>query len=236
MSNFVADPKTGLPIGPVVEAKGAIYPTRNTLEGRHVRLELLDPARHGKALYEISHARLADELWLYMPTGPFESLDTHLAHMEQFAKQPGYLTYVICDAVTGAIQGQASYMRIDVENRSIEVGYILFSPDLQRTPAATESMYLMARHAFEDLNFRRYEWKCNDLNQPSKRAALRLGFSYEGLFRQAAIVKGRNRDTAWYSMLDGEWSHRKAGFERWLSPKNFSDGVQKLTLEQCRQS
>jgi RimJ/RimL family protein N-acetyltransferase len=126
-------------------------------------------------------------------------------------------------------------MRIDVPNRVVEVGNVLFTPALQATTAATEAMYLMARHAFEDLGYRRYEWKCNDLNAPSKRAAVRLGFTYEGLFRQHMVVKGRNRDTAWYSMLDGEWPAIKAGFERWLDPVNFDgEGRQRRTLEECR--
>jgi RimJ/RimL family protein N-acetyltransferase len=129
--------------------------------------------------------------------------------------------------------GYASYMRIEPAHRCIEVGSILYTPELQRTPGATEAMYLMARHVFEDLGYRRYEWKCNALNQPSRRAALRLGFTFEGVFRQHLIIKGRNRDTAWYSMLDSEWPQRKANFERWLSPANFDGGGnQKESLAQ----
>jgi RimJ/RimL family protein N-acetyltransferase len=117
--------------------------------------------------------------------------------------------------------GYASYLRIEPSHRVIEVGNILYTPRLQRTRGATEAMFLMARHAFEDLRYRRYEWKCNALNEPSRRAALRLGFRFEGIFRQHMLIKGRNRDTAWYAMLDGEWPERKAAFEQWLSPENF---------------
>jgi RimJ/RimL family protein N-acetyltransferase len=122
-------------------------------------------------------------------------------------------------------------MRIEPAHRVIEVGGILFTPRLQRTVGATEAMYLMARHVFEDLGYRRYEWKCNALNAPSRRAALRLGFTFEGVFRQHMIVKGRNRDTAWFSMLDSEWPQRKAAFERWLDPSNFNaEGRQQVSL------
>jgi RimJ/RimL family protein N-acetyltransferase len=132
---------------------------------------------------------------------------------------------------TGIPVGQASYLRIEPRHRVIEVGNIIFTPALQRSSGATEAMYLMARHAFEDLGYRRYEWKCNALNQPSRRAALRLGFHFEGVFRQHMIIKGRNRDTAWFSMMDSEWPLRRANFERWLAPSNFdSDGGQLLSL------
>jgi RimJ/RimL family protein N-acetyltransferase len=133
--------------------------------------------------------------------------------------------------------GYASYLRIEPAHRCIEVGSILFTPLLQRTPGATEAMYLMARHVFENLGYRRYEWKCNALNEPSRRAALRLGFTFEGIFRQHMIIKGRNRDTAWYSMLDSEWPARKASFEQWLAPDNFdSHGRQKQSLSGMNQT
>jgi RimJ/RimL family protein N-acetyltransferase len=141
------------------------------------------------------------------------------------------LSTAIIHRVSQRAAGRASYLRIDPKHRSIEVDGLLYSPALQRTREATEAMYLMARHAFDDLGYRRYEWKCNALNEPSRRAALRLGFTFEGIFRQHQIVKGRNRDTAWFSMLDKEWPQRKRAFERWLDPSNFSDdGVQKQRL------
>ena len=231
----VIDSETGLPIGIKVDASPATMPTKAVLAGRIVRLEPLDIDRHASALHAVSHQRNADALWLYMPNGPFSSLAAHIEHLSEFSSNPLNLAYVILDAASGNVLGQACYLRTDPANRTIEVGYILYSPDLQRSAAATEAMYLMARHVFDDLGFRRYEWKCNDLNAPSKAAALRLGFSYEGLFRQAVIVKGRNRDTAWYSMLDGEWPLRKAAFEAWLDPANFNtDGLQRKRLQDFR--
>ena len=140
--------------------------------------------------------------------------------------------FAILDSVSGRAVGYASYMRIEAVHRVIEVGSILYTPRLQRTALATEAMYLMARHVFEDLGYRRYEWKCNALNQPSRRAALRLGFVFEGIFRQHMIIKGRNRDTAWYAMTDRDWPGIKAAFEAWLDPANFdSSGRQKQKLD-----
>ncbi len=154
-------------------------------------------------------------------------------HLQRIAASEDPLFFAILenDSASKSAVGYASYMRIEPVHRVIEVGSILYTPRLQQTPLATEAMYLMARHVFEDLGYRRYEWKCNALNQPSRRAALRLGFSFEGIFRQHMIVKERNRDTAWFSMLDSEWPTRKANFERWLDPSNFSeDGRQKVAL------
>ena len=231
MSNVVIDLSTGLPIGPDVDAKPAKRPGTSVLDGRFVRLEPLDIDRHAAGLHAISHGPEAAALWLYMPTGPFADLAAHRAQLKTLCDNPDFAAYILADPATGAVLGQACYMRIDLANRVIEVGYILYGPDAQRSAATTEAMYLMARHVFEDLGYRRYEWKCNALNAPSKRAALRLGFTYEGLFRQAVIVKGRNRDTAWYSMLDAEWPARKAMFEGWLDPANFdADGRQIRSL------
>src|SRR5262249_47942743 len=133
------------------------------------------------------------------------------------------LFFGIVDGATGCAAGYASYMRIEPAHRAIEVGGILYTPALQRTRGATEAMYLMARHAFEDLGYRRYEWKCDSQNEPSRRSALRLGFTFEGIFRQHMIVRGRNRDTAWYSIIDNEWPSRKQAFQRWLDPGNFDE-------------
>ncbi len=152
-------------------------------------------------------------------------------HLQKAAVSEDPMFFAILDRASGAAVGYAAYMRIEPVHRVIEVGSILYTPQLQRTPLATEAMYLMARHVFEDLGYRRYEWKCNALNAPSRRAALRFGFTFEGIFRQHMIVKGRNRDTAWFSMLDSEWPARKANFERWLDPSNFGpDGRQKVSL------
>ena len=191
----------------------------------------LDARLHGDALWEATRGEQNDTLWQYLAEGPFrdrEDFDKTLAGM---AASEDPLFFAIIDRVSELAAGRASYLRIDPKHGSIEVGSILYSPALQRTCGATEVMYLMARHAFEDLGYRRYEWKCNALNEPSRRAALRLGFTFEGVFRQHQIVKGRNRDTAWFSMLDGEWPRRKEAFERWLDPENFSaTGEQKRKL------
>ena len=233
-SSAVIDPNTGLPIGPEVDVTPARRRGTEILEGQFVRLEPLDIDRHGAGLHAISHGADANTLWLYMPTGPFADLEAHRTHLATLRDNPDFEAYILLEPETGAVLGQACYMRIDPSNRAIEVGYILYGPKAQRSAATTEAMYLMARHVFEDLGYRRYEWKCNDLNAPSKRAALRLGFSYEGLFRQAVIVKGRNRDTAWYSMLDSEWPARKVMFETWLDASNFdASGHQKRSLSEC---
>jgi RimJ/RimL family protein N-acetyltransferase len=206
-------------------------PGRVVLEGRYVALAPLDARLHGGALWEATRGEQNDALWQYLAEVPFrhrEDFDKTLAGM---AASEDPLFFAIIDRVSELAAGRASYLRIDPKHGSIEVGSILYSPRLQRTRGATEAMYLMARHAFEDLGYRRYEWKCNALNEPSRRAALRLGFTFEGIFRQHQIVKGRNRDTAWFSMLDGEWPRRKEAFERWLDPENFSaTGEQKRRL------
>jgi RimJ/RimL family protein N-acetyltransferase len=166
-----------------------------------------------------------------MGDGPFASREAYKAAFEKKEKSIDPLFWAIVNNATGLPVGQASYLRIEPAHRNIEVGNIIFTPALQRSCGATEAMYLRARYAFNDLGYRRYEWKCNALNQPSRRAALRLGFTFEGVFRQHMIVKGRNRDTAWFSMLDSEWPLRQANFERWLAPSNFDvAGRQRLSL------
>lgn len=201
------------------------------LEGRHVVLVPLDPAAHADALYERSHGAEADDLWRYLFPSPFPDRDAFRAYLERSAAGEDPFFLAILDRATGEAVGHATYMRIEPVHRVIEVGNILYTPALQRRLGGTEAMMLMARHAFQDLGYRRYEWKCNALNAPSRRAALRYGFSFEGLFRQHMIVKGRNRDTAWYAMLDGEWPARRRAFDRWLAPENFSaDGHQRLAL------
>jgi RimJ/RimL family protein N-acetyltransferase len=224
-----------LPVGALVAPRLARRPEPVAIEGRHVRLVPLDPASHADALFAATSGAPNEDVWAYLADGPYASRDELEAALERKATGTDAVFLAIVAARTGEARGYASYMRIDVPNRVVEVGNVLFTPELQGTTAATEAMYLMARHAFEDLGYRRYEWKCNDLNAPSKRAAVRLGFTYEGLFRQHMVVKGRNRDTAWYSMLDGEWPTVKAGFERWLDPGNFDgEGRQRRTLEECR--
>jgi RimJ/RimL family protein N-acetyltransferase len=199
--------------------------------GAYVTVLPLDPVRHGDALWQSSGGAEHQELWRYLQSGPFAKRDAFDAYLHAKAASEDPMYFALVDCGTGRAAGHAAYMRIEPGQRVIEVGAILFTPALQKTRAATEAMYLMARHAFEELGYRRYEWKCNVLNDASQSAARRLGFSFEGVFRQHMIVKGRSRDTAWFSMLDREWPERKREFERWLAPENFDEtGRQKTRL------
>ena len=222
------------PIGPLVDAHAAKRPERVTLKGRWITLAPLDPDKHAEALYEGSNGDPAREaLWTYLFNGPFANFKEFAADVEVKAKAADPHYFAIVDNSSGRAVGYESLMRIDPPNRVIEVGGILYTPAIQRTAGATEAQYLLAAYVFEDLGYRRYEWKCNALNAPSRRAAERFGFSFEGIFRQHMIVKGRNRDTAWFAMLDSEWPARKAAFERWLEPGNFNEeGRQKLRLSE----
>lgn len=225
----VPHPDHGLPVGVEVDATPAQRPGPVTLEGRYGRVERLDPHKHGAALWDA--VRGHDDIWTYMSSyGPFVSEHDFLAWLASRIPLDDPYSYAVVEP-SGRAVGIVTYMEIKPANRCIEVGHIVYSPALQRTPLATEAQYLMAKHAFETLGNRRYEWKCNALNAPSRRAALRYGFAFEGILRQHIIAKGRNRDTAYYSMLDSEWPARKAAFERWLSPDNFDkDGRQKTPL------
>jgi RimJ/RimL family protein N-acetyltransferase len=172
--------------------------------------------------------------WTYLPYGPFTDEASFRAWLVEMAAKTDPLFHVVLDE-TGEAVGVASFLRISPETGSIEVGHIHYSPRLERTRAATEAMYLMMRRVFDELGYRRYEWKCDALNAPSRRAADRLGFTYEGTFRQHLVTKGRNRDTAWYSIIDSEWPAVKAAFEAWLEPKNFDErGVQRAALRTRR--
>lgn len=232
MTPDVADEASRLPIGPAVDVTPGRRPERGiALEGNHVRLVPVDPAAHAEALFANAHGEGRDALWLYLFPPPFDDLPAFRAYLDKAAASDDPFMYAILDAGTGEAVGHATFMRIEPAHRVIEVGNILYTPKLQRTPGATEAMYLMARHAFETLGYERYEWKCNALNEPSRRAALRYGFVFEGLFRRHMIVKGRSRDTAWYSMLASEWPARRAAFERWLDPANFDEaGRQRVSL------
>ncbi len=211
------------PIGSPVDDTPARRPARAVLEGRCVAIVPLDPAAHGAALFEGCGRPDRAALWTYLGEGPFGDREAFDAYLESRAASVDPLYSAIVERATGLAIGHAAYLRMDPANRSIEVGAIMFSPRLQRTTAATEAMYLMARHAFDDLGYRRYEWKCDALNEPSRRAARRLGFTFEGVFRQHMIRKGRNRDTAWFSIIDAEWPSRRAALERWLDPSNFDE-------------
>jgi RimJ/RimL family protein N-acetyltransferase len=209
-------------------------PERIDFKGAWVNLIPLDASAHGDDLRAGTSGEANDPLWQYLPYGPYRSRDGFDEQMRQMSAGDDPVFWAIIDKSSGRATGRASLMRIDPPNRVIEVGGILYSPALQRTSGATEAMYLMARYVFEVLGYRRYEWKCNALNAPSRAAALRLGFTYEGIFRQHMIVKGENRDSAWYSMLDGEWPARKLAFERWLDPANFDAAGRQITpLQRC---
>jgi RimJ/RimL family protein N-acetyltransferase len=210
-------------------------PARDTIEGRFCRLEPLDAARHAAQLHA-AYVKASDGRdWTYMAVGPFADEASYRAHCEQAAASTDPQHYAVIDQRTDKAVGTLSPMRIDPANGVVEVGHVMFSPQLKRTPISTEAQYLLMKYVFADLGYRRYEWKCDSLNGPSRQAAARLGFSFEGVFRQAIVYKGRNRDTAWFSIVDSEWPTLKAGFERWLSPGNFTaDGAQRASLAELR--
>ncbi len=225
----------GQPLGAIMEGGAAARPARVPLRGRLVHVVPFDPAAHADALHAASHGAGDAALWTYLISEVQPDPQAFRAAYEASARRDDPLLFAILDAASGAVLGHASYMRIEPAHRVIEVGNVLFTRALQRSPKASEAMYLMARHVFEDLGYRRYEWKCDALNAPSRRAALRFGFTYEGIFRQHMIVKGRSRDTAWFAMLDQDWPRAKAAFEAWLVPENFGpDGQQKRRLEDIR--
>jgi RimJ/RimL family protein N-acetyltransferase/ribosomal protein S18 acetylase RimI-like enzyme len=224
----VPEPGTDLPVGPKVDASPAQRPGPVVLEGRFGRIEKLNAARHGEGLW--AAVRGHDRIWTYLGYGPFADRATFDAWLADRPQLEDPYSYAIIDA-GGQALGIATLMEIRPAMRVIEVGNIVYGAPLQRTALATEAQFLLARYVFETLGYRRYEWKCNALNAPSRRAAARFGFIYEGLFRHHMIVKGRNRDTAWFAMLDSEWPARKRAFERWLAPENFAaDGGQKVSL------
>ena len=215
----------------------ARVPSRTAIDGDLVRLEVLDPERHAVSLFTSSHVSGAEALWQHLAYGPFTDQGEFTAWLEQRAASTDPLFFAVVDWESMRALGMASYLRIKRDNGVIEIGHIWFSPALQRTRKATEAIFLLAKTAFDDLGYRRLEWKCDSLNLPSRRAAERFGFTYEGTFRQHMIVKGRNRDTAWFSMTDGEWPTRKAAFEAWLAPENFdSEGQQRRGLAEVRSS
>ena len=230
----MTDAPAARPIGPLVDAHPAKRPERVTLKGRWVTLAPLDAPAHSKDLFEASSGDSTREaVWDYLFNGPFADLEEFSADVELKAKAADPHYFAIVDNASGRAVGYESLMRIDAPNRVIEVGGIMYTPKMQRTPGATEAQYLLATYVFDELGYRRYEWKCNALNAPSRRAAERFGFTFEGIFRQHMIIKGRNRDTAWFAMLDGEWPARKAAYQRWLRPDNFdAHGRQKTSLSE----
>ena len=207
------------------------WPERRAIDGRYVRLEPLDPARHGDDLFEAGSGAEAEHLFRYLPEHPFPDRASFEPWLEAAASSPDTLMLAAICPASGRAEGRLAFMRIDAVNGVVETGKILFGPRMARSRAATEAIYLQARHAFDSLGYRRFEWKCDNRNEPSKRAALRFGFTFEGLFRQHMVIKGENRDTAWFAMLDRDWPERRRAFERWLDPGNFDgDGQQRTRL------
>lgn len=220
------------PIGPSVDSKPASPPGKVALTGRYTILERLNAARHGPALWDAFKGR--DDLWTYSSQGPFADAAAFNTWLAQRATLEDPFYFTIQDR-NGRALGVATLMEIRPDMRVIEVGHIVYGPSLQQTPLATEAQFVLARYVFETLGYRRYEWKCDALNAASRRAAERFGFTFEGVFRQHMIVKGHNRDTAWFSILDNEWPQAKAAFERWLAPANFDEhGRQRQRLADIR--
>ncbi len=226
----------GQPIGPQLpDWRPARVPPREPLEGEYCRLEPIDAAHHGKSLYEASAAEADSSSWTYMAYGPFASCAEYVAWLEPICTSADSLFFAVVDKATRHAAGVASYLRIAPTAGSIEVGHIYYAPMLRRSRAATEAMALMMQNAFK-LGYRRYEWKCDALNERSRSAAERLGFVFEGVFRQATVYKGRSRDTAWYSVTDQEWPRLQAALEAWLSPNNFDEhGRQRRSLSEFRE-
>ncbi|WP_226779483.1 GNAT family N-acetyltransferase [Oceaniglobus trochenteri] len=205
---------------PVPDWRAPPRPGPGLIEGRHARLHRLSADDHAAALHRANSAD--DRMWDFLPYGPFTSAAAYHRWVREQATGDDPAFYAIENRATGRLGGVASFLRIAPESGSIEVGHIALSPEMQRTVVATEAIYLMMGWAFE-AGYRRFEWKCNALNLASRRAAQRLGFSYEGVFRQAGVVKGRNRDTAWFAAIDAEWPALQAAFDAWLSPSNFDE-------------
>lgn len=225
------------PVGfPVPDWKAPPRPARDVLTGRFCRLEPLQAGRHASDLFEADKRDVEGGSWTYLPYGPFESLEDYLVWMRGSSTGDDPLFFAIVDNRSDRAVGVASYLRINPAAGSIEVGHIHYSPELQRNPAATEAMFLMMKNAF-DIGYRRYEWKCDALNAASRSAAQRLGFTYEGVFRQATIYRQRNRDTAWFAVIDAEWPALCAAFSQWLAAENFDEhGQQQTRLSELTRS
>ncbi|HEX7910939.1 MAG TPA: GNAT family protein [Paraburkholderia sp.] len=210
------------PIGtPVPGWNGAQAPGREPLTGRYCRIEPVNVERHAEELYDAYSSADDGRAWTYLSVGPFESLAAYREHLTRIAASADPLHYTVIDLATGKAVGTLALMRIDRANGVIEVGHVTYSPRLQRTRVATEAMFLVMTQVFEKLGYRRFEWKCDSLNEPSRTAALRYGFTFEGIFRQAIVYRERNRDTAWFSIIDSEWPALRASYTRWLDAGNF---------------
>lgn len=217
---------------PVENWQACKRPKKSDMQGRYCRVSPLVVEKHAQQLYQFYNS---DENWVYLAYGPFATYDDFVVWLKQTCTSNDPLFYVVINNKDNSVIGMVSYLRIEPQVGVIEVGHINYSPVLQRTPLATEAMFLMMKHVFDDLGYRRYEWKCDALNEKSNKAALRFGFTFEGIFRQATLYKGRNRDTAWYSIIDSEWSNLRKAFESWLAPDNFdANGKQQQSLVDFR--
>ena len=227
----------GQPIGYLInDWQECAFPPRSTMTGKWCRVERLVPEKHAEELFAAYVKQRNDQDWTYLPYGPFESFDDYQSWLTKTCTGDDPLFHTITESKTNKAVGVASFLRIQPGIGVIEVGHIHFSPLMQKTSVATEAMFLMMRRVFDELGYRRYEWKCDALNARSRKAAERFGFSFEGLFRQATLYKNRNRDTAWFGMTDREWPMIKKTFEIWLSPDNFdTQGRQKKNLQQIRE-
>jgi len=225
--------KTNQPVGFSLDWTSAQAPDRTAIPGTYVTLEPISAAKHAKSLFA---AKGEDPtLWTYTLIAPTDDFETFQGWLEKCEAPDDPLCFAVIDKADNRAKGMACYLRITPANGVIEIGSIWFGPEIQRTRQATEAIYLLARHVFDDLGYRRLEWKCVSLNAPSRRAAERFGFTFEGEFQQFAVYKGRNRDTAWFAMLDHEWPEIKAAFDAWLAPQNFdASGIQKAALQARR--
>jgi RimJ/RimL family protein N-acetyltransferase len=227
----------GQPVGaPLPDWSPRPLPPRTPMQGRFCRVEPLDPEWHAAQLFDANGDDTDGRNWTYLPHGPYPTFESYRQYLTAAAQRDDPLIHAIVDLASDRAAGVASLMRVDAAAGVIEVGGINYSPRLQRRPAATDAMYLLMRRVFDELGYRRYEWKCDSLNAASRSAAQRLGFRYEGLFRQATVYKGRSRDTAWFSIIDSEWPALRAAFEGWLDPANFDpQGRQRRNLQSFRQ-
>ncbi|AJR37136.1 BAQ_1a_G0027610.mRNA.1.CDS.1 [Saccharomyces cerevisiae] len=211
------------------------FPEKVVLKGNTCRLEPLDREKHGSELFS-AYGKAGQKLWTYLPAGPFTNLEEYLEFIKELNETKDTVPFAIINKETERAVGTLCLIRIDEANGSLEVGYVVFSPELQKTIIATEAQFLLMKYVFDDLQYRRYEWKCDSLNGPSRRAAMRLGFKYEGTFRQVVVYKGRTRDTQWFSIIDKEWLRIRKTFEEWLDKTNFENGKQKRGIAAIRES
>lgn len=213
--------------------EGRDAPQKVTLTGKFCEVQPIDAEKHALQLFE-NFKVSGDQIWTYVPIGPFKNVESYKEFLEQCDQKSDETHFAIVDKITGHAVGQIALISVDPLNGSAEAGYVIYSSRLKQTPIATEAQYLLMKYVFEDLKYRRYQWRCDSLNKPSRAAAERLGFKFEGTFRKAVVIKGRNRDTTWLSIIEEEWPLCKQAFEAWLSPDNFQDGVQKRSLSDIR--